>query len=59
MGRDGAAAAAAVLCRRDGAVADCRDRAPAGDCAPRDTGSRRVSAAAGPAPLPARDASAP
>ncbi|XP_031949698.1 protein misato homolog 1 isoform X2 [Corvus moneduloides] len=29
----------------DGAVADCRDRAPAGGCAPRDTGSRRGDAA--------------
>ncbi|XP_068851461.1 protein misato homolog 1 isoform X1 [Aphelocoma coerulescens] len=29
----------------DGAVADYRDRAPAGGCAPRDTGSRRGDAA--------------
>ncbi|XP_016159553.1 PREDICTED: protein misato homolog 1 isoform X2 [Ficedula albicollis] len=56
-GRDGAAAAAAALCRRDGAVADYRDRGPGGGCAPRDSGSCRVSA--DPAPLPAQDPRTP
>ncbi|KAM4755817.1 protein misato homolog 1 isoform 2-T2 [Cyanocitta cristata] len=52
----------------DGAVADYRDRAPAGGCAPRDTGSRRGDAAgdgkgnpgaAGPGAAPAGSQDAP
>ncbi|XP_066062884.1 protein misato homolog 1 isoform X2 [Chamaea fasciata] len=43
LGPDGAGTEPPVTW--DGAVADYRDRAPAGDCAPRDTGSRRGDAA--------------